>query len=114
MPTKSEINLNESFFVTKIEINRVRVNLFQLGTKEAVSLPEPTGPNIQLTEKLYVPVKDHPEVSFDQTYFNLFKSCNMNRFKPANYINLLACKFQIDLMIALSKINKAISIPVTI
>ena len=48
--------------VVFLEINRVRVNLFQLGTKEPVPLPEAAGPNIQLTEKLYVPVKDHPEV----------------------------------------------------
>jgi hypothetical protein len=46
------------------EISRVRVNLFQLGSKEGICLPEPVGPPMQLTEKLYVPAKDHPEVSF--------------------------------------------------
>ena len=44
------------------EISRVRVNLFQLGSKEGICLPEPVGPPLQLSEKLYVPVKDHPEV----------------------------------------------------
>lgn len=46
------------------EISRVRVNLFQLGSKEGICLPEPVGPPMQLTEKLYVPVKDHPEFNF--------------------------------------------------
>lgn len=49
-------------FVCRLEINRVRVNLFQLGAKDALPLPEPTGQTIQLTEKLYVPVKDYPDV----------------------------------------------------
>jgi hypothetical protein len=51
------------------EISRVRVNLFQLGSKEGICLPEPVGPPMQLTEKLYVPVKDHPEVSFFKCIF---------------------------------------------
>jgi protein quaking len=40
------------------------VNLFQLGGKESVCLPEPVGTPLQMTEKLYVPVKDHPEFNF--------------------------------------------------
>jgi protein quaking len=40
------------------------VNLFQLGTKESLTLPEPVGPVQQVTEKLYVPAKDHPEFNF--------------------------------------------------
>jgi protein quaking len=66
------------------EISRVRVNLFQLGSKESICLPEPVGPVLQLNEKLYVPVKDHPEVSskklgehktygVNQTHIFLFK-----------------------------------------
>ncbi len=47
-----------------IEISRIRVNLFQLGGKESVCLPEPIGSPLQMTEKLYVPVKDHPEFNF--------------------------------------------------
>ncbi|RNA43088.1 held out wings isoform X3 [Brachionus plicatilis] len=46
------------------EISRVRTSLFQLGAKEAVCLPEPVGPIIQFTEKLYVPVKDYPDFNF--------------------------------------------------
>ena len=37
---------------------------FQLGGKESVCLPEPIGTPLQMTEKLYVPVKDHPEFNF--------------------------------------------------
>lgn len=40
------------------------MDLFQLGSKDAMSLPEPLGPVTQMTEKLYVPVKDHPEFNF--------------------------------------------------
>ena len=47
-----------------LEISRIRVNLFQLGGKESVCLPEPIGSPLQMTEKLYVPVKDHPEFNF--------------------------------------------------
>ncbi len=39
------------------------MNLFQLGNKDALTLPEPIGQIQQQTEKLYVPVKDHPEVN---------------------------------------------------
>ena len=49
-------------FICK-EISRIRVNLFQLGGKESVCLPEPIGTPALQTEKLNVPVKDHPEVS---------------------------------------------------
>lgn len=59
------------YFLIK-EISRVRVNLFQLGSKEGICLPEPIGPPMQLTEKLYVPVKDHPEVGLSNIYSYLF------------------------------------------
>uniref|UniRef100_A0A0P4W6U1 STAR protein homodimerisation region domain-containing protein n=1 Tax=Scylla olivacea TaxID=85551 RepID=A0A0P4W6U1_SCYOL len=47
------------------EINKVRSSLFQIngGQKEPLSLPEPVGPTVTLSDKVYVPVKDHPEVS---------------------------------------------------
>jgi protein quaking len=35
-----------------------------LGGKDTVCLPEPVGTPLQMTEKLYVPVKDHPEFNF--------------------------------------------------
>ena len=47
-------------------------------------MPEPIGPPMQLTEKLYVPVKDHPEVCF--SFFKLKKQ--------KRYDCLLAVKFK--------------------
>ena len=44
------------------EINKVRVTLFNL-EKKPLSLPDEEGPKITLTEKLFVPVKEHPDVS---------------------------------------------------
>jgi len=42
----------------------VRGSLFHFTTnKEPLTLPEGVGPVITLSEKLFVPVKDHPEVS---------------------------------------------------
>ncbi len=35
-----------------------------MGGKDTVCLPEPVGTPLQMTEKLYVPVKDHPEFNF--------------------------------------------------
>ncbi|XP_050721625.1 protein held out wings-like isoform X8 [Eriocheir sinensis] len=48
------------------EINKVRASLFQIngGQKEPLSLPEPIGPPVTLNDKVYVPVKDHPEFNF--------------------------------------------------
>ena len=45
-----------------IEIIKVRSVLFQNGEKQPLELPPPQGPTVTLTEKVYVPVKDHPEV----------------------------------------------------
>jgi protein quaking len=57
------------YFVT--EIGRVRSNLFQINgiKKEPLVLPEAQGPATTLSEKVYVPVKEHPDVS---TKTNLF------------------------------------------
>ncbi|XP_067118727.1 protein held out wings [Centruroides vittatus] len=48
------------------EIGRVRSSLFQInGTKkDPLILPDPDGPIITLSEKVYVPVKDHPDYNF--------------------------------------------------
>nr|CAB3265342.1 protein quaking-B [Phallusia mammillata] len=46
------------------EIVKVRSVLFQNGDKQPLELPPPQGPTITLTEKVYVPVKDHPEYNF--------------------------------------------------
>ncbi|XP_065225109.1 protein held out wings isoform X6 [Planococcus citri] len=48
------------------EITRVRSSLFQVNgvKKEPLVLPDPAGEPITLTEKVFVPVKDHPEFNF--------------------------------------------------
>ncbi|KAL3882216.1 hypothetical protein ACJMK2_028581 [Sinanodonta woodiana] len=48
------------------EINRARLSLFHCknGGREPLSLPEPYGPVVTLSEKLFVPVKEHPEFNF--------------------------------------------------
>jgi len=48
------------------EITQVRASLFQINgvKKEAMELPEPQGPVIQQSEKVYVPIKDHPDFNF--------------------------------------------------
>lgn len=52
-----------SFLFT--EIAKVRASLFQINgvKKEPLVLPEPEGMVTTLTEKVYVPVKEHPDVS---------------------------------------------------
>lgn len=48
------------------EIAKVRGNLFQINgyVKEPLVLPEGIGPPVVHTEKVYVPIKDHPEFNF--------------------------------------------------
>ncbi|GLV44308.1 held out wings [Carabus blaptoides fortunei] len=48
------------------EIAKVRASLFQINgvKKEPLVLPEADGPVITLTEKVYVPVKEHPDFNF--------------------------------------------------
>lgn len=50
------------------EINKVRQSLFQLNDvvhlDEPLELPEPEGELVQLQEKLYVPVGEHPDYNF--------------------------------------------------
>lgn len=47
------------------EIAKVRASLFQINgvRKEPLTLPEPDGETVTLNEKVYVPVKEHPDVS---------------------------------------------------
>lgn len=48
------------------EISRVRKDMYidTLNGSERISeLPDAIGPNVQLQEKLYVPTKEHPDVS---------------------------------------------------
>ena len=52
-------------FLSIAEISKVRINLFQLnGGKEPLVLPEEQGAAVDLTDKVYVPVKEYPDVSF--------------------------------------------------
>ncbi|KAG5312164.1 HOW protein, partial [Pseudoatta argentina] len=48
------------------EIAKVRASLFQISgvKKEPLVLPEPEGDITTLTEKVYVPVKEHPDFNF--------------------------------------------------
>ncbi|XP_015839625.1 held out wings isoform X4 [Tribolium castaneum] len=48
------------------EIAKVRASLFQINgvKKEPLVLPEADGPVTTLTEKVYVPVKEHPDFNF--------------------------------------------------
>lgn len=56
---------NVIFFFLFPEIARVRASLFQINgvRKEPLQLPEPDGETVTLNEKVYVPVKEHPDVS---------------------------------------------------
>lgn len=47
------------------EIAKVRASLFQINgvRKEPLKLPEADGQTLTLNEKVYVPVKEHPDVS---------------------------------------------------
>ncbi|XP_065354117.1 protein held out wings isoform X2 [Calliphora vicina] len=48
------------------EIARVRASLFQINgvKKEPLMLPEPEGTPVTLNEKVYVPVREHPDFNF--------------------------------------------------
>lgn len=49
------------------EISKVRASLFQINgiKKEPLKLPDADGTPMTLNEKVYVPVKEHPDVSVD-------------------------------------------------
>ena len=60
------IAIFHKFFIFSIsEIGKVRGNLFQINGKKAdpLVLPEVTGAPVTLSEKVYVPIKEYPEVS---------------------------------------------------
>jgi len=51
----------------------VRGSLFHWSaTKEQHQLPEPCGPIVTLTEKLFVPLHEHPDVSIVQLQMNCY------------------------------------------
>ena len=61
-------------FILFSEIGKVRGNLFQINGKKAdpLVLPDGSGPPVTLSEKVYVPIKEYPEVRF--LYSNVFWS----------------------------------------
>lgn len=66
IPTlQSRINPTLSFISIFPEIARVRASLFQINgvKKEPLTLPEPEGAVVTMNEKVYVPVREHPDVS---------------------------------------------------
>lgn len=69
--TKVSNRFSFSFSLLFSEIARVRASLFQINgvRKEPLQLPEPDGETVTLNEKVYVPVKEHPDVS---TVFEIF------------------------------------------
>lgn len=42
--------------------------------KEPLNLPDPEGPTVSLNEKVYVPVREHPDVSTTTTNTNKIKN----------------------------------------
>lgn len=62
-------NLFAIFFLFS-EIGKVRGNLFQINGKknEPLVLPDAAGPSISLSEKVYVPIKEFPDVSNNKQY----------------------------------------------
>lgn len=58
------------------EINRVRKDMYSdtvngLVDRHPLELPEPMGPIVHLQEKLFVPVKEYPDVSSQFTHLTL-------------------------------------------
>ena len=66
-------NLHHSLHFIISEIGKVRGNLFQINGKknEPLVLPDAAGPNITLSEKVYVPIKEFPDVSTHTSYCHL-------------------------------------------
>lgn len=65
------------FLCTPTEINQMREKLFDVdgsssngsnNVGDKLALPEPVGPVVQRTEKIYVPVKEYPEVCARETH----------------------------------------------
>lgn len=65
MPIYCDLLLIQLSHFSFTEISKVRASLFQINgvRKEPLSLPEADGPAVTLNEKVYVPVKEHPDVS---------------------------------------------------
>lgn len=59
------------------EISKVRASLFQINgvRKEPLELPEPDGQTLTMNEKVYVPVKEHPDVSMNLNWIYVIFIC---------------------------------------
>lgn len=56
----------KSYVVTFLEIARVHFSVFRYDIySDSIKLPEPKGEMVQLQQKVYIPLKKHPEVSWD-------------------------------------------------
>ena len=57
--------MKSQFFFSLTEIGKVRGNLFQINGKkqDPLVLPDAAGPPVTLSEKVYVPIKEYPDVS---------------------------------------------------
>jgi hypothetical protein len=77
-----------AFIFSISEIGKVRGNLFQINGKkqDPLVLPEGAGAPVTLSEKVYVPIKEYPEVSMIFFYLHSLKSLNLANFK-------LNCRF---------------------
>ena len=92
---KSEI-YHQCFNILFPEIGKVRGNLFQINgyVKEPLILPEGSGPPVIHSEKVYVPVKEHPDVSIFiifiyQTFYSyLFSLSQSNIIFHLLYLSL--------------------------
>ena len=53
-----------ALFGSYAEITRVRESILQqqIVNREPLALPEPCGPLVNVSEKLFIPVREHPEV----------------------------------------------------
>ena len=71
------------FFSAVPEIGKVRGNLFQINGKktEPLVLPDANGAIVSLSEKVYVPLKDHPDVSL--TLVPLTLALTLLELKPS-------------------------------
>ena len=76
------------FIFSISEIGKVRGNLFQINGKkqDPLVLPEGAGAPVTLSEKVYVPIKEYPEVSM---IFFLFAFIKIFKFgKLSSTVNL--------------------------
>lgn len=83
------------FFLT--EIGKVRGNLFQINGKkqDPLVLPDAAGPPVTLSEKVYVPIKDYPEVrKFSSSLLFFLSMIDSSHFEAFSLSFILVCETQ--------------------